>query len=187
MEPAALIAFSKTLVSFVDNIKATRRLRREQDELLALIRKARAEFELARSAAREAADELHQYTEAARATDEISRTMTELGTLLAVDASQIDWIFLRFEVDRLRHHGPLNNLVRFKNNVAIQPGEQRNELFSAIERIDHALSELTVSADAADTLQGQVSGIIQACDTLYRVRNRVVNEFAMRLGNALTT
>lgn len=187
MDPVTLVAFSKTVFNFVANVKAIRKLKKEKERLLALIRQARSEFGLARNASREIADELQQYTEAARAGDDISRTMTELGTALAVEPDDVEWEFLQFEVNRLRHHGPLSKLASFKNSEAISPTPFKNDLSAAIQKIDAELSNLVLDKNAIEALRSRVSGIIQACDMLYRIRNRVVNEFAVRLGNALTT
>jgi prefoldin subunit 5 len=185
MDPATLIAFSKTVLSFVSNIKAIRKLKKDKEQLLAQIRKARGEFQAARSASHEIADELQQYTEAARASDEISRTMTELGTMLSVSPDRVDWTLLQFEVDRLRHHGPLSNLARFKNSSAIEPTPFKNDLSAAIQQIDAELSAFTIDKNAIESLRSRTSAIVQACDMLYRVRNRVVNDFASRLGVGL--
>lgn len=187
MDPTTLLAFTKTVFNFVANVRALRKLKREKETLLGLVRKARSEFEAARNASREIADELRQYTEAARAGDEISRTMTELGTALAVAPDDVDWTFLQFELDRLRHHGPLSKLASFKNSAAISPTPFKNDLSDAIQQIDAALSTFALDPNALPALRAKASAIVQACDMLYRIRNRIVNEFAQRLSNALTT
>lgn len=185
MDPTVIVAVTKTIFGFVTSLLGLKKLKKQRDSLKRQLAVARTQFGQARDGARRITDQLFQYQQAARATDDISRAMADLGKDLAVAPAQINFNSVVLRLDNLRHGGPLNDLSKFQNTDALEPTVFKDQLSTAIRSIDMGLTSFPVNQADLDGMRNRVGALLRLCDNVHRTRNQVVNDFGTALGNAL--